>query len=181
MKKILAMSVLMFISIALMAQTKSFYDFKVKNIDGEDFDLASLKGKKVLVVNTASKCGFTPQYEDLQKLYEKYSSRGFIIIGFPANNFMNQEPGSEAEIKQFCTSNYSVTFPMMSKISVKGNDIHPLYEWLTKKEMNGKMDSKVKWNFQKYMIDENGKLVDVAYSKTNPMDDQIVSWVENKK
>lgn len=181
MKKILAMSVLMFISIALMAQTKSFYDFKVKNIDGEDFDLASLKGKKVLVVNTASKCGFTPQYEDLQKLYEKYSSRGFIIIGFPANNFMNQEPGSEAEIKQFCTSNYSVTFPMMSKISVKGNDIHPLYEWLTKKEMNGKMDSKVKWNFQKYMIDENGKLIDVAYSKTNPMDDQIVSWVENKK
>lgn len=181
MKKILAISVLMFISIALMAQTKSFYDFKVKNIDGEDFDLASLKGKKVLVVNTASKCGFTPQYEDLQKLYEKYSSRGFIIIGFPANNFMNQEPGSEAEIKQFCTSNYSVTFPMMSKISVKGNDIHPLYEWLTKKEMNGKMDSKVKWNFQKYMIDENGKLIDVAYSKTNPMDDQIVSWVENKK
>lgn len=181
MKKILAMSVLMFISIALMAQTKSFYDFKVKNIDGEDFDLASLKGKKVLVVNTASKCGFTPQYEDLQKLYEKYSSRGFIIIGFPANNFMNQEPGSEAEIKQFCTSNYSVTFPMMSKISVKGNDIHPLYEWLTKKEMNGKMDSKVKWNFQKYMIDENGKLVDVAFSKTNPMDDQIVSWIENKK
>ncbi|NOQ25892.1 MAG: redoxin domain-containing protein [Bacteroidales bacterium] len=181
MKKILAMSVLMFISIALMAQAKSFYDFKVKNIDGDDFDLSSLKGKKVLVVNTASKCGFTPQYEDLQKLYDKYSSRGFVVIGFPANNFMKQEPGSEAEIKQFCTSNYSVTFPMMSKISVKGNDIHPLYEWLTKKEMNGKMDSKVKWNFQKYMIDENGKLVDVAFSKTNPMDDQIVNWIENKR
>ena len=181
MKKILAMSVLMFISIALMAQAKSFYDFKVKNIDGDDFDLSSLKGKKVLVVNTASKCGFTPQYEDLQKLYDKYSSRGFVVIGFPANNFMKQEPGSEAEIKQFCTSNYSVTFPMMSKISVKGNDIHLLYEWLTKKEMNGKMDSKVKWNFQKYMIDENGKLVDVAFSKTNPMDDQIVNWIENKR
>lgn len=181
MKRILAMSLLMFISIALMAQEKSFYDFKVKNIDGEDFDLSSLKGKKVLVVNTASKCGFTPQYEDLQQLYDKYSSRGFIIIGFPANNFMNQEPGSEAEIKQFCTSKYEVTFPMMSKISVKGDDIHPLYEWLTQKEMNGKLDSKVKWNFQKYMIDENGKLFDVAYSKTNPMDDQIVSWIENKK
>jgi glutathione peroxidase len=181
MKKILVMSVLMLISVVLMAQTKSFYDFKVKNIDGEDFDLASLKGKKVLVVNTASKCGFTPQYEDLQKLYDKYSSRGFIIIGFPANNFMNQEPGSEAEIKQFCTLNYNVTFPMMSKISVKGDDIHPLYEWLTKKELNGKADSKVKWNFQKYMIDENGKLVDVAFSKTNPMDDQIVNWIENKK
>lgn len=181
MKKILAMSVLMLISVALTAQAKSFYDFKVKNIDGEDFNLASFKGKKVLVVNTASKCGFTPQYEDLQKLYDKYSSRGFVIIGFPANNFMNQEPGSEAEIKQFCTSNYSVTFPMMSKISVKGEDIHPLYVWLTQKEMNGKMDSKVKWNFQKYMIDENGNLVDVAFSKTNPMDDQIVNWIENKK
>lgn len=181
MKKIFSIALLMFISITLMAQAKSFYDFKVKNIDGDNFDLSSLKGKKVLVVNTASKCGFTPQYEDLQKLYDKYSFRGFVIIGFPANNFMKQEPGSEAEIKQFCTSKYNITFSMMSKISVKGNDIHPLYEWLTKKELNGKLDSKVKWNFQKYMIDENGKLVDVAYPKTNPMDDQIVSWIENKR
>ena len=167
-------------SISLTAQTKSLHDFTVKNIDGEDFNLSALKGKKVLVVNTASKCGFTPQYEDLQKLYDKYSSKNFIIIGFPANNFLNQEPGSNSEIKQFCSSIYNVTFPMMSKISVKGDDIHPLYLWLNKKELNGTIDSKVKWNFQKYMIDENGKLIDVAYPKTNPFDDQIVNWIENK-
>ncbi|MFC2151978.1 glutathione peroxidase [Bacteroidota bacterium] len=179
MKKTFTIIVLMIASIAMVAQTKSFYDFTVKNIDGEDFNLASLKGKKVLLVNTASKCGFTPQYEDLQKLYEKYSNKDFVIIGFPANNFMNQEPGSNSEIKQFCSSEFNITFPMMEKISVKGNDIHPLYQWLTKKEMNGKMDSKVKWNFQKYMIDENGNLVDVAYSKTNPLDEKIVNWIEN--
>jgi glutathione peroxidase len=170
----------MFIGMILFSQTNSFYDFKVKNIDGEDFDLATLKGKKVLVVNTASKCGFTPQYEDLQALYEKYSAKNFVIIGFPANNFMKQEPGSNEEIKEFCTSKYEVTFPMMSKISVKGDDIHPLYQWLTEKEMNGKKDSNVKWNFQKYMIDENGNFVDVASPKTTPFDDQIVNWIENK-
>ena len=180
MKKLYTLLIMAVFSISLTAQTKSLHDFTVKNIDGEDFNLSSLKGKKVLVVNTASKCGLTPQYEDLQKLYERYSSKNFIIIGFPANNFMNQEPGSNSEIKQFCSSEYNVTFYMMSKISVKGNDIHPLYQWLTKKELNGKMDSKVKWNFQKYMIDENGKLVDVAYPKTNPFDDQIVNWIENK-
>jgi glutathione peroxidase len=180
MKKIVAFTLLILITTTLMSQTKSFYDFKVKNIDGADFDLSSLKGKKVLVVNTASKCGFTPQYEDLQKLYEKYNSLDFVIIGFPANNFLKQEPGSNSEIKQFCTSKYNVTFPMMGKISVKGNDIHPLYEWLTEKEKNGKLDSDVKWNFQKYMIDEEGNLVNIANPKINPMDDQIVNWIENK-
>ena len=170
----------MVFSVSLFSQTNSFYDFTVKDIDGKDFNLSSLKGKKVLVVNTASKCGFTPQYEDLQKLYDKYKNRNFIIIGFPANNFMNQEPGSNSEIKEFCTSEFDVTFPMMSKISVKGNDIYPLYKWLTEKELNGKMDSKVKWNFQKYLIDENGQLVDVVYSKTNPFDDQIVNWIEGR-
>jgi len=164
----------------LMAQTKTLYDFKVNDIDGKEFDLSTLKGKKVLVVNTASKCGFTPQYTDLQKLYEKYGSDKFVIIGFPANNFMSQEPGSNDEIKEFCSTKYNVTFPMMAKISVKGKDIHPLYEWLTSKELNGVMDSNVKWNFQKYMIDENGKLFDVAYSKTNPLDEQIVKWITGK-
>ncbi|HAF31195.1 MAG TPA: glutathione peroxidase [Bacteroidales bacterium] len=178
MKKTLTFIVLMIFSMTLIAQTKSFYDFTVKNIDGEDFSLSSLKGKKVLVVNTASKCGFTPQYEDLQKLYEKYKSQNFVIIGFPANNFMSQEPGTNSEIKEFCSSKYSVTFPMMAKISVKGDDIHSLYKWLTEKEQNGVMDSKVKWNFQKYMISEDGKLVDVAYSKTNPLDEQIVNWIK---
>ncbi|MDA3954366.1 MAG: glutathione peroxidase [Bacteroidales bacterium] len=180
MKKIVAFTLLILITTTLMSQTKSFYDFKVKNIDGADFDLSSLKGKKVLVVNTASKCGFTPQYEDLQKLYEKYNSLDFVIIGFPANNFLKQEPGSNSEIKQFCTSKYNVTFPMMGKISVKGNDIHPLYEWLTEKEKNGKLDSDVKWNFQKYMIDEEGNLVNMLNPKINPLDDQIVNWIENK-
>ena len=180
MKKVIILIALIVISLSLMSQSKTFYDFKVKDIDGKDYDLSSLKGKKILVVNTASKCGLTPQYEDLQKLYEKYSSKDFVIIGFPANNFMSQEPGTNSEIKNFCTSEYNVTFPMMSKISVKGDDIDPLYEWLTSKDLNGVMDSKVKWNFQKYMINEEGQLVDVAYPKTNPLDEHIVNWIESK-
>ncbi|MGC9373693.1 MAG: glutathione peroxidase [Bacteroidales bacterium] len=180
MKNIVLIILLAMISSATFSQNKSFYDFKVQTIDGENFDLSTLKGKKVLVVNTASKCGFTPQYEDLQKLYEKYKDKNFVIIGFPANNFMNQEPGSNQEIKQFCSANYGVTFPMMTKISVKGDDIHPLYQWLTEKERNGVMDSKVKWNFQKYMIDEDGNLVNMASPRTNPLDEQIINWIEGK-
>lgn len=180
MKQLILIFSISFVFTTVLAQTKTFHDFTVKNIDGEDVSLSKFKGKKVLVVNTASKCGLTPQYEDLQKLYEKYGSDQFIIVGFPANNFMNQEPGSNSEIKQFCSSEYNVTFPMMAKLSVKGKDIAPLYQWLTNKEENGMMDSKVKWNFQKYMIDENGNLVDVAYPKTNPLDEQIVSWITSK-
>jgi len=157
---------------------QSFYDFKVKDIDGKDFDLSSLKGKKVLVVNTASKCGFTPQYKQLQALFETYGGDKFTIIGFPANNFMSQEPGTNKEIAEFCEKNYGVTFKMMSKISVKGDDMAPIYQWLTSKSKNGVMDSEVKWNFQKYLIDENGKLVNVFYSKTLPDDEQIVSWIK---
>jgi glutathione peroxidase len=157
---------------------QSFYDFKVKDIDGKDFDLSSLKGKKVLVVNTASKCGFTPQYKQLQALFETYGGDKFTIIGFPANNFMSQEPGTNKEIAEFCEKNYGVTFKMMSKISVKGDDMAPIYQWLTSKSKNGVMDSEVKWNFQKYLIDENGKLVNVYYSKTLPDDEQIVSWIK---
>jgi len=157
---------------------KSFYDFKVKDINGKDFDLSSLKGKKILVVNTASKCGFTPQYKQLQALFETYGGKKFTIIGFPANNFMKQEPGTNQEIAEFCQKNYGVTFQMMSKISVKGDDMNPLYQWLTSKNQNGVMDSEVKWNFQKYLIDENGKLVDVFYSKVTPDDEKIVSWIK---
>ena len=157
---------------------KSFYDFKVKDIDGKDFDLSSLKGKKILVVNTASKCGNTPQYADLEKLYEEFKNQNFVIIGFPANNFMKQEPGTNQEIEEFCTKNYGVTFPMMSKISVKGDDMDPLYQWLTSKSKNGVLDSEVKWNFQKYMVDENGNLVDVVDPKSKPYDDKILSWVK---
>lgn len=158
----------------------SFYDFKVKDIDGNDFELSSLKGKKVLVVNTASKCGLTPQYEQLQELYEKYSDKNFTIIGFPANNFMKQEPGANEEIAEFCQKNYGVTFQMMSKISVKGDDMHPLYKWLTSKSKNGVLDSEVGWNFQKYLIDENGKLVEMVEPKVKPNDDKIVSWITSK-
>ena len=159
-------------------EDRNFHDFTVKNIDGENLDLSSLKGKKVLVVNTASKCGFTPQYEGLQKLYEQYGNKGFTVIGFPANNFANQEPGSDEEIQQFCQQNYGVTFPMMSKLSVKGDDQHPLYTWLTHKKYNGKTDSKVKWNFQKYLINEDGELEKVFYSRTKPMSDEILSWIK---
>ena len=159
---------------------KSFYDFKVTDINGKTFDLSKLKGKKVLVVNTASKCGLTPQYEALEELYKKYGGPRFTIIGFPANNFLSQEPGSNDEIKEFCTKNYGVTFPMMAKISVKGNDIAPVYQWLTQKGKNGVMDSDVAWNFQKYMIDENGRLVNYASPKTLPDDPKIVKWIEGK-
>lgn len=159
------------------AQDINFYSFNVKTIDGEEISLEQFKGKKVLVVNVASKCGLTPQYEDLQKLYEEYGGDDFTIVGFPANNFLSQEPGTNEEIKEFCSVNYGVTFPMMAKISVKGKDIHPLYEWLTKKESNGLFDAKVTWNFQKFMIDENGNLVDYASPKTKPFDEKIISWI----
>jgi glutathione peroxidase len=180
MKTLIALLLIMTTSFSYgqNSETKSFYDFTVMDIDGADFDLSQLRGKKVLVVNTASKCGYTKQYDDLQKLYETYGDEGFMIIGFPANNFMGQEPGSDEEIKEFCRINYGVTFPMMSKISVKGKDQHPLYKWLTSKEMNGKMDSKVKWNFQKYMIDEQGNLVNFAAPGVKPFDEEIISWIE---
>jgi glutathione peroxidase len=157
----------------------SFYDFTVKDIAGEDYPLSQLKGKKVLVVNTASKCGFTPQYEGLQKLFEKYGDDGFMIIGFPANNFAEQEPGSNEEIATFCSVNYGVTFPMMSKISVKGDDQHPLYKWLTSRSDNGLENSEVTWNFQKYMIDEDGQLVGHFSPNTKPDDKELVAWIEN--
>ena len=157
---------------------KNFHSFKTKTIDGTEFDLASLKGKKVLVVNTASKCGLTPQYKDLEALYQKYKDDNFIIIGFPANNFMGQEPGTNEEIAEFCEINYAVTFPMMSKISVKGKDQDPIYTWLTSKSQNGKVDAEVSWNFQKFMIDENGNMVDFASPKEKPFTDKIVQWIE---
>lgn len=177
MKKLTIILSLILISVMAYSQ-KSFYDFKVKDIDGKEFDLSSLKGKKVLVVNTASKCGYTPQYEQLESIYKTYGNDKFTIIAFPANNFGNQEPGTDAEVEEFCKKNYGVSFPIMSKISVKGDDMNPLYEWLTSKKENGVMDSEVKWNFQKYLIDENGKLVNVYESKVKPDDDKIVSWIK---
>ena len=159
---------------------KSFYDFKVTTIDGKPFDMSSLKGKKVMVVNVASKCGYTPQYAQLEELYKKYQDKNFVIIGFPANNFLSQEPGTNAEIKEFCTSKYNVTFPMMAKISVKGSDMDSLYIWLTSRSLNGVTDAAVKWNFQKFLINEKGQLVEVIPSGTKPTDDKIINWIENK-
>jgi len=170
---------LMLISVSAFSQTSGFYDFKVKTLDGGTFDFSSLKGKKVMVINTASKCGNTPQYKDLEALYEKYKDN-LVIVGFPANNFGAQEPGTATEIRKFCTENYGVTFPLMEKISVKGNDMAPIYKWLTSKSENGVMDSEVKWNFQKYLIDENGKLVQVLDPKELPTSDKIMNWLSSK-
>lgn len=181
MKRLIIFVSLLILASAMIAQSpKTLYDFKVTDIDGKPYDLASLKGKKVMIVNVASKCGYTPQYEDLQKLYEQYRSAGFVILGFPANNFMKQEPGTNQEIKEFCSTKYNVTFPMMAKVSVKGDDIHPLYAWLTSRELNGRIDASVKWNFNKFMIDENGQVVDYAGSGVKPFDDRIVGWITGK-
>ncbi|OAV65842.1 Glutathione peroxidase [Bacteroidales bacterium Barb6XT] len=166
------------LSFSAAAQNKNFHDFTVQTIDGDNFSLSELKGKKVLVVNVASKCGLTPQYEDLQALYAKYGNDKFVVVGFPANNFGTQEPGSNAEIKAFCADTYDVTFPMMAKISVKGDDIAPLYQWLTKKGENGKEDAEVTWNFQKFLIDEEGNWVAFFPPKTKPFAQEIIDRIE---
>jgi glutathione peroxidase len=157
----------------------SIYQYKVKDISGNEFDFATLKGKKIMVVNTASKCGLTPQYEALEKLYKEYGSKNFVIIGFPANNFAGQEPGTNKEIASFCKANYGVTFPMMEKISVKGDDMAPIYQFLTQKDKNGLQDSEVEWNFQKYLINENGMLERVVSPKTLPDDESVTEWINS--
>ncbi len=158
----------------------SIHSFVVQDLQGNDFDFSSLKGKKVMIVNTASKCGLTPQYEKLQKVYEQYKSEHFEIIGFPANNFLWQEPGNSNDIQEFCSINYGVTFPMMKKISVKGKNMHPVYQFLTKMSKNGVKDAPVKWNFQKYLLNENGELEKVILPKIQPDDASIIDWIENK-
>lgn len=152
----------------------SVYDFKVKTLEGQEISLAKFKGKKLLLVNVASKCGYTPQYKNLEALHEQYGSK-VVVIGFPANNFGGQEPGSSAEIKEFCTKNYGVSFPMMEKISVKGNDMHPLYRWLSDKQLNGVCEDAPGWNFCKYLIDENGQVIKFFNSKVDPLSTEITS------
>ncbi len=158
-------------------EKQNIYQFKVQDLSGNEFDFASLKGKKIMIVNTASKCGLTPQYKDLEAIYKKYGSQKFVIVGFPANNFMSQEPGTDSEIGAFCEKNYGVTFPMMSKISVKGADMNDVYKFLTQKSSNGLQDSEVEWNFQKYLIDENGELAKVIKPQTLPTDAEVVGWI----
>ncbi len=178
MRKIITICILLISTSFMSFSQESIHQFTVTTIDGSEFNFADLKGKKIMIVNTASKCGFTPQYELLEALYKEYQDKDFVIAGFPANNFLWQEPGTDEEIKEFCTKNYGVSFPMMSKISVKGSDMHPIYSWLTQKSKNGVMDSKVKWNFQKYLIDENGKLVDVLSPKEKPNCEKVILWLE---
>lgn len=156
---------------------ESLYDFTVKDIYGEDFDFSDLKGKKIMIVNTASKCGLTTQYKGLENLYSKYKNDNFIIIGFPANNFLWQEPGSNEKIATFCEENYGVTFPMMSKISVRGSSMHPVYKFLTDKTKNGVISSSVSWNFQKYLINEDGTIHKVISPRTKPDDQKIIDWI----
>lgn len=162
----------------LSAQVKSIYDIDIESLDGGKIDLSKYKGKKILIVNTASKCGYTPQYEGLQTLYDRHKDK-LVVIGFPCNNFMFQEPGNAAKIKEFCKANYGVTFPMAAKIDVKGKDMHPLYVWLTQKKYNGFSDNSVKWNFQKYLIDEKGKLIQVFAPGVEPLSNEIVKAIQN--
>ncbi len=158
--------------------TMSFHDLSATDINGKTISFSEFKGKKVLVVNTASECGYTKQYAQLQELYDTYKDKGLVIIGFPCNDFGGQEPGSEAEIAAFCEKNFGVTFPLMSKISVKGDDMSPVYKWLISKEQNGVLDAKVKWNFHKFLIDEQGRMVADYGSGTKPLDDEILSWLD---
>lgn len=159
----------------------SFYDFNIKTLDGNSLNFKSLQGKRVMIVNTASKCGYTPQYDDLEKIYKTYGGKSFEIIGFPANDFGWQEPGSNAEINDFCKKNYGVTFPMSEKIAVKGDSSHPLYFWLTHQTFNRKKDVEVKWNFNKFLISENGEWVAHLGSKVNPGDQKVVDWIKTGK
>ncbi len=157
---------------------KSVYDFTMKDIDGKDVPLADYKGKVLLVVNVASRCGFTRQYAGLEKLYRSYADKGFVVLGFPANNFMGQEPGTEAEIKSFCTLTYGVTFPMFSKISVKGKDIHPLYAFLTSKELHPEHGGAISWNFNKFLVGRDGRILARYGSRTEPEDPGLAAAIE---
>ena len=173
-------TLLTIMTLTLNSQTsvyKSIHQFKVADIYGNIFDFSQLKGKKVMIVNTASKCGLTYQYEALQKLYSQYKDLNFVIIGFPSNDFLWQEPGSNDEIIDFCEQNYGVTFPMMSKITVKGSKKHPIYQFLTEKSKNNYKDSRVTWNFQKYLINKEGRIEKIISPRTRPDSEEIVSWI----
>lgn len=158
---------------------KSFYNFEIKTIDGIEFDLSTLKGKKLLIVNVASKCGLTPQYKQLEDLYQEHKNQNFEILAFPSSNFANQEYSSDEEISSFCQKNYGVSFLIFEKISVRGKDKHPIYQWLTEKDKNGKKNISVMWNFQKFIIDENGNWIDYFLPTTSPKSKKIIKWIDN--
>lgn len=164
--------------LATMNNLKTIYDFKVETITGNTLDLATLKGKKVLIVNTASKCGLTPQFEQLEAIYQQYKDNNFVVIGFPSNDFMGQDPGSNEEIAEFCQLNYGVSFPMMAKVVVKGKNKHPLYQYLTEKMNNQIDDFDIEWNFHKFLINEEGTIDKVISPRTLPNDPEIVDWIK---
>ncbi|WP_312303156.1 glutathione peroxidase [Chryseobacterium sp.] len=156
---------------------KTIYDFTVESLDGKEINFADFKGKKILIVNTASECGFTPQYADLEKIYEQYKDK-LVVVGFPANNFGGQEPGTNTEIGAFCQKNYGVTFPLAAKVSVKGDDMAPIFKYLTEQELNGVKNTTILWNFTKFLVDENGKLIDTFVSTTKPTDEAITKYLK---
>lgn len=159
------------------AQHKTLHDFTATAIDGKLFDFSTLKGKKVLIVNTASECTLTPQFKRLQELYEEYGGDDFEIVGFPCNDFGSQDPADNKTIAEFCSAKYNVTFMMMEKISIKGGNVHPIYKWLTSSDENGVLDARVTWNFQKFMIDENGEIVDFVPPIGSPKSKRITEWL----
>jgi glutathione peroxidase len=174
MKSIL--TILLF-AMTLSLSAQSIHSFNVKSIDGSSMNLAKYKGKKILIVNTASKCGYTPQYEALEKVYEQYKNK-LVIVGFPCNQFGGQEPGTNEEIVAFCKKNYGVTFPMADKIDVQGNNIAPIYQWLTQKSKNGVLDASISWNFNKFLLDENGKMIAYFPSNVKPDSEAILSYLK---
>lgn len=180
-RRSMSILVLTMLSVSMLGEGEAvtgIHKFTMKSITGEDVKLAGYRGKVLLIVNVASKCGFTGQYEGLQKLYEKYKDRGFLVLGFPANDFLGQEPGTDGEIKQFCTLSYGVSFPMFSKISVKGKEQHPLYKYLTDKKTNPEHGGKITWNFNKFLMDADGQVINRFGSRVQPMDDDLVKAIE---
>jgi glutathione peroxidase-family protein len=181
MKKILTLIILLVVLIMIQAEeptTVKIYDFIMNDINENPVNMSEYEGKVILIVNVASKCGFTYQYDGLEKLYETYKDQGLVILGFPANNFLKQEPGSNEEIASFCRLNYGVTFPMFSKISVKGKDIHPLYEYLSSKESGHDFGGKITWNFNKFLISRKGEIINRFGSKVKPEDEKIIQAIE---
>lgn len=160
--------------------SSSFHALSAVDIHGQPFDFSQLKGHKIIVVNTASECGYTPQYKQLQELFISYREKGLIIVGFPCNQFGGQEPGTAEQIESFCQKNYGVTFPLMSRVDVKGKEQHPVYRWLTSRSENGALDSEVKWNFHKFLIDEEGRLVMSLESGVSPLDERVLAWLEGR-
>jgi glutathione peroxidase len=169
------MKTLFLIAISSFLLATSIYSYKVTGLDGQTIDFSKFKGKKIMIVNTASKCGNTPQYAELEQLYEKYKDK-LVIVGFPANNFKEQEPGTNAEIQEFCKKNYGVTFPMAEKVSVKGDDIAPIFQYLVDESKKMGIEDPIKWNFTKFLVDENGKLITVIHNKTKPMSEEVLKY-----